>query len=83
MLSNVGEIDGNVRKFLALPFLVLAVTSALAYHAYTFTAVMIGLGAMCFATGTLRFSPLWWILRIDTHGGPHRVTRRSREGRAH
>lgn len=75
VLRNVGEIDSNVRKFLALPFAVLAVTGALAYHAYPFALAMVGLGAMCLATGTTRFSPLWWILGVDTNGGVHRVAR--------
>lgn len=64
--QNVGEVDHNVRMFLALPALVLAVTSAMAYHAYAFSAVAVLVGAAFLTTGALRYSPAYHLLDLDT-----------------
>lgn len=70
---NVGIIDGNVRKFLALPCLVLAVTSALAYHEYGFSLGSLLVGAYFFASGVAGFSLMYRVVGLSTQGGPHRV----------
>lgn len=66
METNVGPVDANIRMFLAVPFLVLAVTSSIAYHAYTFAAVTFVLGTASFASGKLHFCPVYRALGIRT-----------------
>lgn len=73
MLHNVGEVDGNVRKFLALPLLVLTVVAGLVYHAYALAAATFLMATGIFASGVLHFSTTWWILGIDSRGGLHRA----------
>lgn len=70
---NVGEIDGNVRKFLAVPCAVLTITSAMAYHAYPFAAIAALFGVCFLASGTLHRSPTYFAFGWSTIGGPHRT----------
>ena len=63
---NVGEIDRNVRMFLAVPCLVAAAVSAIAYHAYLVTLGALAYGAFAWTTGALRYSPAYHLLRIST-----------------
>lgn len=67
---NVGEVDHNVRMYLGLPALVVVVVSAMVYHAYAVSLIAAVIGASTFATGALRYSPLYHALSLDTHFGP-------------
>lgn len=74
-VRNVGEVDHNVRMFLAVPALIVAVVGAMVYHAYIVAAVSMMVGAAVFATGALRYSPLYHLLKIDTRFGERMSTR--------
>lgn len=73
MLPNIGIVDSNVRKFLALPFTVLVVASGLVYHAYTFAAVCAVIAAYAMLSGIVRVSLLYRLMGWSTVGGPHRA----------
>lgn len=73
MRHNVGEVDGNVRRFLALPLVVLTVTGSLVYYAYAFAIVTALVAGGLFASGVVHFSVTWWILGVDSRGGIHRI----------
>jgi hypothetical protein len=78
MEANIGIIDSNVRKFMALPFTVLVATSALAYEAYMFSAVCAVFAAYSLFSGVIRFSLLYRVMGWSTVGGPHRANSDSR-----
>lgn len=67
--QNVGEVDHNVRMFLGVPAFVITVGSAMAYHAYVVSLVSAVVGAAIFATGALRYSPLYHVLNVHTRFG--------------
>lgn len=71
--KNVGEVDHNVRMFLAVPALIIAVESAIVYQARLVSGVAVFVGAAVYATGALRYSPLYHLLRVGTHqrASPH------------
>lgn len=77
MRSNLGIIDANVRMFLALPMLVLAVTGAIAYHAYAWSAWWALGAAATLGSGWLRFCPVYAALGVCSEGGFHRVASRA------
>lgn len=64
--KNVGEVDHNVRMFLAVPCLVVTATSAIAYHAWLVSVPAAVLGLGTWLTGALRYSPLYHALGVDT-----------------
>lgn len=73
MIPNIGIIDANLRCFVAVPSIVVAATSALAYHAYPVAVGAIVVGAYFFASGIVRISPMYAALRLSSVGGIHRV----------
>lgn len=64
--KNVGELDHNIRMFLGLPALIVAVESAMVFQAYVVAVVSLLVGAAIYATGALRYSPLYHVLNVDT-----------------
>lgn len=64
--QNVGEIDHNVRMFLAVPCLVLAAVSAIAVHAPLVAGGALAYGAFAWTTGALRYSPTYHLLGLTT-----------------
>lgn len=71
--KNVGIIDANVRMFLAVPSLVMAVGGAMAYHAYVWAAAWLAVAGVTFALGFFRVSPAYTLLGVSSEGGFHRV----------
>lgn len=66
---NVGEVDHNVRMYFAVPALIVTAESVIVYHAYGFALASALVGAAVFATGALRYSPVYHALKLDTRFG--------------
>jgi hypothetical protein len=49
-----------------VPALIVAIESTMVYHAYVVAALALVAGALVYATGTLRYSPLYHVLKVDT-----------------
>lgn len=64
--KNVGQLDANVRRFLAVPAIVVAATGGIAYHAYGVALGALLVGAWMFATGSARFCPVYRALGLKT-----------------
>lgn len=67
--QNVGEVDHNIRMFLAVPALIVVVESIMVFGNFAVALGAALAGAAIWTSGARRVCPLYRVLGIDTRFG--------------